>query len=335
MPTYFDEHADLSLVQRRRAAVLGDDHEAAVHAMLLRDSGVDAHLGTSPDSAAAQVADGEGLLCIDPATAVGEADLVVITRGDAATGPLLDAARPHLGAGTVVVVLDPVGLRYGLLSLPGDIDVVLVAPLAAAAVVEREFTAGRGVPAVVSVAQDVSGRALDLALSYAKAIGATRAGAIGASVAAAGETALFGQYAVVGGALDGLLSHAFDVLAEAGYPQDLAYIACMHALHAAVDRAYGGDGGATETSLEIEARRAGGRRLAAGNLSETLQEALSDLQAGRITFSPGTGSGTLPGTAGSAASAQAPNAALDAAGRRARRLMPWIAPTGRDGSHGR
>lgn len=335
MATYFDEHADLGPVQRRRVAVLGDDEEAVVHATLLRDSGVDAHLGTSPDSAAAAAAEGDGLLCIDPATAVAEADLVVLTRGDAASGPLLDAARPHLVAGTAVVVLDPVALRFGLLSLPGNVDIVLVAPLAAPSVVEREFAAGRGVPAVVSVEQDVSGGALELALSYAKAIGATRAGAIGATVAAAGETVLFGQYAVVGGALDGLLANAFGVLAEAGYPRDLAYIACVHGLHTALERTYGASGDSAETRLEVEARQAGGRTFESANVRETLQTALADVQAGRVVIASRATSNSYGVPTDPSATVGPKGTPLDAAGRRVRRLMPWIAAGERGASHAR
>lgn len=335
MATYFDEHADLGPVQRRRVAVLGDDEEAVVHATLLRDSGVDAHLGSSPDSAAAVAAEGAGLLSIDPATAVAEADLLVITRGDAATGPLLDAARPHLVAGIAVVVLDPVALRFGLLTLPGDVDIVLVAPLADSAVVEREFTAGRGVPAVVSVEQDVSGGALELALAYARAIGATRAGAIGATVAAAGEAVLFGQYAVVGTAIDGLLAQAFGVLAEAGYPRDLAYIACVHGLHSALGRTYGASDGPAETRLEVDARRAGGRTLESANLREILQMALADVQAGRVLPASRARSDASAAPADSTAGVGPRGTPFEAAGRRVRRLMPWIAANDRGASHAR
>lgn len=326
MVTYFDEHADLGPVQRRRVAVLGDDSEAVVHATLLRDSGSDAHLGTTPGSAATLHGESEGLLCVEAAEAAAEADLVVVTRGDAAIGPLLDAARPHLRAGDAVVVTDAVPLRFGLLALPPEVDVVLVQPLAAASVVAREFAVGRGVPAVVSVDHDVSGDALELALSYAKAIGATRAGAIGATVAAAGETALFGQYAVVGGALDGLVRVAFETLVDDGYPRDLGYLACVHSLQAAVERAYGSNGAdAEETQRDTRARLAGAERFVDAYLRAALRSALDDVQAGRV-LAPG------PRVAAPAAPDRHP---LEAAGRRVRRLMPWITATDRDARHAR
>lgn len=329
--TYFDEHADLRPVQGRRVAVLGNDAEAVVHATLLRDSGVEVHLGTDPDSAASRAGDSEGLLCVESADAAAEADLLVVTRGDAAVGPLLDAARPHLDDGDAVVVTDAVPLRFGLLALPTRVDVVLVQPLAAASVVAREFSVGRGVPAVVAVAQDVSGAALELALSYARAIGGTRAGAIGATVAATAETALFGQHAVVGGTLDGLVRTAFDTLVDAGYPRDLAYVACVHSLHAAVERAYGVDGlGLEETARDLQARHGGGRRLADAHLRDSLRSALADVRAGRVLAPRRDGTGDATAAVG------APERhALDAAGRRVRRLMPWVTATDRDARHAR
>jgi len=345
--TYFDEHADLSLVQSRFVAILGDDAEAVVHATLLRDSGVDVHLGATPDSRAADLGEGEGLLCVDPATAVAEADLVVLTRTDAARGPLLEAARPEITAGTAVVCLDPVALHLGLLRMPSDVDVVVVSPLAAAEVVAREFTAGRGVPTVVAVAQDVTGSALDLALSYAKAIGGTRGGAMAVTVAAAGETALFGQHAVVGGVVDGLVRTAFDVLAAAGYPHDLAYVACVHTLHAAMERTYGPDDAAAPgTHLAVEASRTGGQRLVDAGLRHTLEAALADVQAGSIAASAvdvressSTAFAVGAPDTESAAAAGAPHRpeaqAFEAAGRRVRHLMPWMAAPRQDARHAR
>lgn len=332
MATYFDEHADLAPVQRRRVAVLGDDDEAVVHATLLRDSGVDVHIGTTRGSEASRAGEIEGLLCVEAAEGAAEADLLVVTRGDAAAGPLLDAARPHLVAGDAVVVTDAVPLRFDLLALPAEVDVVLVQPLAAASVVSAEFSIGRGVPAVISVEQDVSGHALELALSYARAIGATRAGAIGVTVAAAAETALFGQYAVVGGALDGLVRAAFETLVGAGYPRDLAYMACVHTLQAAVERAYGFEGvGVAETQRDLQVRRAGGRRFADAHLRSELESALVEVQAGRVLEAR-----RAVGESGPLIAPTAPDRdPLEAAGRRVRRLMPWVSITDRDARHAR
>jgi ketol-acid reductoisomerase len=330
--TYFDEHADLAPIQRRRVAVLGDDDEAVVHATLLRDSGVDVHIGTTPGSEASRAGEIEGLLCVEAAEAAAEADVLVVTRGDAAVGLLLDAARPHLVAGDVVVVTDAVPLRFGLLALPAEADVVLVQPLAAASVVAAEFSVGRGVPAVISVEQDVSGHALEFALSYARAIGGTRAGAIGATVAAAGETALFGQHAVVGGALDGLVRAAFETLVDADYPRDLAYMACVHSLQAAVERAYGFEGvGVEETQRDLQVRRAGGRRFADAHLRAELESALVDVQAGRVLETRRAAGQPGPLTAPTAPERDP----LEAAGRRVRRLMPWISTTEEDARHAR
>jgi len=248
---------------------------------------------------------------------------------------LLDAARSGLRPGSAVVVIDAVALRFGALNLPSSVDVVLVSPMADASRVELEFAAGRGVPVVVAVAQDTSGSALALALSYAKAIGGTRAGAIGATVEAAGETAMFGRYAVVGGAVDGLLNQAFEVLAAAGYPRDLAYVACVHTLHAAMERTYGAGGTTADTTpAQLEVRRAGAVRLAGAGLRQTLEAALQDVRSGEVGAAAGT-PGDLTGESPTTGIAAGPGDALAAAGRRVRRLMPWIAASERDARHAR
>lgn len=336
MAMYFDEHAELAVVQSRRAAVLGDGPDALVHASALRDAGVDVRIGASADAPVRDDADTVGIGVFGVAEAVGTADLVVVVDAGPTAGERFAAlAAPALAASAAVVVVDPVALRFGLLVVPSGHDVVLVQPLAGATAVERELSAGRGVPVLVAVQHDSSGAALELALSYAKAIGGTRAGAIGTTVEAAAEAALFGEYAVAGAVIDGVVSAGFDTLVEGGYPRDLAYLACVHSLRGAVDRvASNVASGAPDGSLMEFARRAGGASLADAHLREVLRRVLSEVRDGTLAqeFVADRGAGSPQLGQLRAAADRHP---VVATGRRVRRLLPWIATTRSDARHAR
>ena len=283
MATYYDEHAELELVQSRLTAVIGDTADTVVHASALRDAGVSVNLGASPGASAHEHATMIGIETVGVAEAVHGADLVVVIDTDpAACERFAELAVPALEPGASVVVTDPVVLRFGFLTVPPDRDIVVVQPLASARQIELELAAGRGVPVLVAVHTDVSGGALALALSYAKALGGTRAGAIGTTVEAAAETEVFGEYGVAGAVIDGLVSAGFDALVEAGYPRDLAYLACVHSLRGAVERVASDGDGLADGSLGEYARRTGGNRLADDHLREVLRRALADVRSGAL-----------------------------------------------------
>jgi ketol-acid reductoisomerase len=334
--TYYDEHAELDVVQGRRCSVLGEGYDALVHANALRDAGVDVRIGAAADAAVRDLADALGIDALGVAESVSAADLVVLVdTGPAACERFARLAAPALVAGAGVVVVDPVVLRFGLLSVPTGHDVVVVQPLADAGPVERELAAGRGVPVLVAVHEDASGEALPLALSYAKALGGTRAGAIGTTVDAAAETALFGEYAVAGAVIDGLVSAGFDTLVGAGYPRDLAYLACVHSLRGAVERVATDVVPSTvEGSLGEYARRAGGARLADEHLLEVMHRALTDVRDGSLA-----GEYVEDRDAGSPGLAHLRSVderhPVVATGRRVRRLLPWVSAAASDARHAR
>ena len=334
--TYFDEHADLGLVQGRRSAILGEGADALVHANALRDAGVDVRIGASADALVRELADTVGVEAVGVADAVADADLVaVIDTSPAACERFAVLAAPALVDGAAVVVVDPTVLRFALLVVPPGHDVVVVQPLAGAAAVEGELISGRGVPVLVAVHADVSGGAHGIALSYAKALGGTRAGAIGTTVAAAAETAVFGESGVAGAAIDGLVSAAFDTLVAAGYARDLAYLACVHSLRGALDRvASDGLAGPAEGSLAEYARRSGGASLADSHLRELLRRALDRVREGTLAAEF-----VADHQAGGPELARLRSAAdrhpVVATGRRVRRLLPWIATTTSDARHAR
>jgi ketol-acid reductoisomerase len=334
--THFDEHVDLEIVQRRHSAVVGEGPDAVVHASALRDAGVAVRIGATIDAPARELALTVGIEGLDVAEAVAAADLVVVVdTGPAACARFAALAKPALIDGAAVVVVDPVVLRFGLLDVPDGHDVVVVQPLAPAPVVEDELAMGRGVPVLVAVHHDASGVALDLALSYAKALGGTRAGAIETTVAIAAETAVFGEYGVAGGVLEGLISTGFDTLVEGGYPRDLAYLACVHSLRGAFERAAAQIVAQPEEgSLAEFARRTGGARLADLHLRWVLRRALEDVQQDTLAneFAADLAAGS-PVLAELRAAAERHPAV--ATGRRVRRLLPWIATTSSDARHAR
>jgi ketol-acid reductoisomerase len=233
-----DDDAHLGVVQRRNVAVLGYAGQGYAHALSLRDSGVDVRVGTDAASSRAAAA-AAGLRVVSPYEACEEADLVVMLEPDSAQRALYaEAVEPNLVAGDTLLFGSGFNLRYGYLRPPAEIDVVLVAPMGPGRLVRREFEEGRGVPVFVAVEQDPTGSAWELALSYAKAIGGTRAGGVRTTVAELTEAHLFGEQAVRGGGLSALVLAGFETLTSAGYSPEVAYVECLHGLKQVVDSMY-------------------------------------------------------------------------------------------------
>jgi len=238
---YYDADADLDLIRSRRVAVIGYGSQGHAHALSLRDSGVDVRVGLPETSASRAKAEAEGLRVVTPAEASAEADLVMVLAPDTAQRKIYaESIEPHLGDGDALFFGHGFNIRYGLISPPVGVDVAMVAPKGPGHLVRRQFVAGRGVPCLVAVAQDASGQALALALSYAKGIGGTRAGVLGTSFAEETETDLFGEQAVLCGGVSALITAGFETLTEAGYDPEIAYFECLHEMKLIVDLMYEG-----------------------------------------------------------------------------------------------
>ena len=229
---------DLSLIQSRRVAVIGDyaGHGHA-HALSLRDCGVDVLVGLPAERAEAVAAAGDdGLPVLEPAKAAADADVVVLLAGDDKVRERFDAdIVPNLAGGDLLLFRSAVNVRFGLVSPPPGVDVALVAALAPGDVARRQFVDGKGVPCLVAVETDESGSAWPLAMSYAGAVGGARAGVITTTFAEQAQAALFGEQAVRLGGVPALVRAAFDVLTEAGCGPEVAYLAVLHELRDAVD----------------------------------------------------------------------------------------------------
>lgn len=236
---FYDDDAELSVVQARNVAVLGYHGQGGAQALSLRDSGVDVRVGLPENSRQWDEAQSEGLRVVTPYEACEEADLVVVLTPEPEQRTVYaEAIEPNLVDGDALLFGHGFNLRFGYVKPPDGVDIVMVAPKGPGNLVRREFEEGRGVPVLVAVEQDASGQAWDLALSYAKAIGGTRAGAIKTTFAEETETHLFGRQAVVGGGVSSLVQSGIEVLIEAGYQPEVAHFECLLELKQVVDLMY-------------------------------------------------------------------------------------------------
>ena len=238
---YYDDAADLGVIQSRQVAVLGYGSQGHAHALSLRDSGVDVRVGLPEGSKSRTAAEEEGLRVLAPFEACEEADLIMILAPDPVQRRLYaEAVEPNLIDGDAIFFGHGFNIRYGLIKPPPGVDVCMVAPKGPGHLVRRQFSEGKGVPVLVAVEQDSTGKAWDLALSYAKGIGGTRAGAIKTTFTEETETDLFGEQAVLCGGVSELIKAGFDTLVDAGYQPEIAYFECMHEMKLIVDLMYEG-----------------------------------------------------------------------------------------------
>ncbi|HEX3590937.1 MAG TPA: ketol-acid reductoisomerase [Pseudonocardiaceae bacterium] len=238
---FYDDDANLGVIQGRKVAVIGYGSQGHAHALSLRDSGVDVRVGLPEGSKSRAKAEEQGLRVLTPADASAEADVIMILAPDTKQRSIYeqDILR-HLKSGDALFFGHGFNIRYGLIVPPKDVDVVLVAPKGPGHLVRRQFVDGKGVPDLVAVEQDATGTALQLGLSYAKAIGGTRAGVIKTTFTEETETDLFGEQAVLCGGTTALIQAGFETLTEAGYQPEIAYFEVLHELKLIVDLIYEG-----------------------------------------------------------------------------------------------
>ena len=237
----YDDDADLSIIQGRKVAILGYGSQGHAHALSLHDSGVDVRVGLPESSKSRAKVEAAGLPVVTPAQASAEADLIMILAPDTAQRKLYAAdVAPNLKDGDALFFGHGFNIRFDLITPPAGVDVAMVAPKGPGHLVRRQFMDGRGVPVLIAVEQDATGKAWDLALSYAKGIGGTRAGALRTTFKEETETDLFGEQAVLCGGTSALVQAGFETLVNAGYQPEIAYFECLHELKLIVDLMYEG-----------------------------------------------------------------------------------------------
>ena len=239
--TYHDQDADLSLIQGKKVAIIGYGSQGHAHSLNLKDSGVDVRVGLPAASRSIKKAKAAGLEVLSVADAAKWADVIMILAPDTSQAAIYnEQIAPYLGKGKTVMFAHGFNIRYGTIKPSKEIDVSMVAPKAPGHRVREVFTEGGGVPALIAVHQDASGKAHALALSYAKGIGSTRAGVIETTFTEETETDLFGEQTVLCGGVSALVKAGFETLVDAGYQPEVAYFECLHELKLIVDLMYRG-----------------------------------------------------------------------------------------------
>ncbi|PIU53997.1 MAG: ketol-acid reductoisomerase [Deltaproteobacteria bacterium CG07_land_8_20_14_0_80_60_11] len=241
MKMYYDADADLGLLKGKKVAIIGFGSQGHAQALNLRDSGVDVVVSEVPGTPNYDLAVKYGFKPVSAAKAAAAAQVVQILTQDHVQASLYENdLKPHMGAGKTLLFSHGFNIHFGQIVPGPGIDVIMVAPKGPGHLVRSEYEKGAGVPCLVAVEQDASGKALATALAYAKGIGATRAGVLETSFREETETDLFGEQAVLCGGVSELVKAGFDTLVEAGYAPEIAYFECFHELKLIVDLFYQG-----------------------------------------------------------------------------------------------
>lgn len=236
---HYEQDADPSVITSRKVAVIGYGSQGHAHALNLRDSGVDVRVGLREGSSSWAKAEAAGLRVMAPSAASSEADVVMLLAPDTAQQAIYEESiSPHLRDGDALMFAHGFNIRFGLIDPPSGVDVLMVAPKGPGHLVRRTYEGGGGVPSLLAVERDASGKAKALGLSYAWAIGAARAGVLETTFKEETETDLFGEQVVLCGGLTSLIKAGFDTLVEAGYQPESAYFECLHEVKLIVDLIY-------------------------------------------------------------------------------------------------
>ncbi len=334
---FYDDNADLSIIQGRKVAVIGYGSQGHAHAMNLRDSGVDVRIGLKEGSKSRAKAEAEGFRVLTVAEASAEADLIMVLAPDQHQRSIYtESIEPHLQPGDALFFAHGFNIRFGYVTAPAGVDVAMVAPKGPGHLVRREYAEGRGVPVIVAVEKDETGNAWPLALSYAKAIGGLRAGGIKTTFTEETETDLFGEQAVLCGGVSALVEAGFETLVEAGYQPEVAYFECLHELKLIVDLMYEGGIAKQRWSVSDTAEfgdYVSGPRVIDARVKENMKAVLADVQNGAFAkrFIDDQDAGAPEFKEFRAKGEAHP---IEATGRELRKLMSWVKSSDDDYTEG-
>ncbi len=281
---YYDEDANLEVLQGKTIAIIGFGSQGSAQAQNLRDSGLEVIVSDLPGTPGFEKARNAGFSPLSAAEAAQKGDVIQILAPDQyQAGIYKESIAPHLKAGGVLMFSHGFNIHYHQIIPPRDVDVVMVAPKGPGDLVRRMYQEGKGVPSLIAVYQDASGKAKDIALAYARGIGATRAGVLETTFQEETETDLFGEQAVLCGGLTALIKAGFETLVEAGYQPEVAYFECLHEMKLIVDLVY--EGGLTnmrqvvsDTAEYGDLTR--GPRVINDKVREELKKILAEIQDG-------------------------------------------------------
>ncbi|MGH2950113.1 MAG: ketol-acid reductoisomerase [Solirubrobacteraceae bacterium] len=281
---YYDDDADLTLLDGKTVAILGYGSQGHAHSLNLKDSGVDVIVGLRPDSASVEQARSNGLQVTDVADAASHGDVVMVLLPDEKHGEVWEEhIRDGIAPGNLLLFGHGFSIHYGEVQPPPEVDVALVAPKGPGHLVRRQFLEGSGVPGLVAVHADPGGGTLPLTLAYAKGIGCTRGGVIETTFKDETETDLFGEQAVLCGGVSELVRAGYETLVDAGYDPKLAYFECLHELKLIVDLMY--EKGITGMRFSVSNTAeygdlTRGRRIISDTTRQAMKDVLGEIQSG-------------------------------------------------------
>jgi ketol-acid reductoisomerase len=327
MNIYYDKDCDLSIIKGMKVTIIGYGSQGHAHANNLKDSGVDVTVALRAGSASAAKAEAAGLKVASTPDAVKNADLVMVLTPDEFQAQLYKAdIEPNLKKGAVLAFAHGFSIHYNQIVPRADLDVIMIAPKAPGHTVRNEFTKGGGIPDLIAVFQDASGKAKDIALSYASGVGGGRTGIIETTFKDETETDLFGEQAVLCGGAVELVKAGFETLVEAGYAPEMAYFECLHELKLIVDLMY--EGGIANMNYSISNNAEYGEYVTGPKVINeesrwAMKEALHNIQTGEYAkkFILEGQTNYPEMTAMRRLNAAHP---IEQVGERLRSMMPWI-----------
>jgi ketol-acid reductoisomerase len=327
MKVFYDKDADASIIKGKKVAIVGYGSQGHAHALNLKDSGVQVIVALREGSASGTKAKNAGLTVKTIPDAVKEADIVMILAPDEQHKKLYkESIEPNLKKGATLAVAHGFSIHFGFIQPRADLDVIMIAPKGPGHLVRSTFTQGGGVPCLIAIKQDASGKARATALSYASAVGGGRAGIIETTFKDETETDLFGEQAVLCGGASHLVQAGFETLVEAGYPPEMAYFECLHELKLIVDLMYEGGIANMRYSISNTAEYGDytrGPRIVNEQTKAEMKKILKEIQSGEFAkewmAENETGGKRFPELRAKAA--QHP---IEAVGAKLRDMMPWI-----------
>ena len=325
---FYDKDCDLGLIKAKKVARIGFGSQGHAHAENLRDSGVEVIVGLKKGGASWSKAEAKGFKVMSVGEATKAADLVMILTPDEFQSDIFKAEiEPNLSEGNAIAFAHGFNIHFGQIVPPKGIDCIMIAPKAPGHTVRNEFVSGGGVPMLIAVSQNESGRAKELALSYASAIGGGRTGIIETTFKAETETDLFGEQAVLCGGLCALINAGFETLVEAGYEPEMAYFECQHEMKLIVDLIYQGGMADMRYSISNTAEYGdyvSGNRVVNESSKAAMKEVLKEIQNGKFAkdFILERKAGYVRMNAERNITA---NSLLSKTGEKLRAMMPWIA----------
>jgi len=327
MQVYYDKDADLSIIQGKKVAIIGYGSQGHAHALNLKDSGVEVIVALRPGSSSAVKAENAGLAVQPIAEAVKAADVVMVLAPDEHQAKLYsEVIEPNIKQGAALAFAHGFCIHFGQITPRADLDVIMIAPKAPGHTVRSEYVLGRGIPDLIAVAQNASGQAKEIALSYASAIGGGRTGVIETTFREETETDLFGEQAVLCGGATALVQAGFETLVEAGYAPEMAYFECLHELKLIVDLMWEGGIANMRYSISNTAEYGDltrGPRVVTEETKKEMRKILKEIQSGEFArefiLENQAGAATLK-----AKRRLGREHPIEEVGARLREMMPWI-----------